>query len=183
VCASCVKGKARDTVGRWAGAPGSGFMVVDNTGEVLGRPEVAAAVGEKRDPQQDEEGGECRSPKRQKVEDDDHVPRKQKQQHCAAPKTSHVDTIASPTVFLVDDFRAKWCRCAECLGSFASLPFLLEEEEAYEPPEDADPPRSVFDPIDIDALNRLPRERVINGLLAWNNMKYVLSGVFPPLLL
>ncbi|KAK4047028.1 hypothetical protein OIO90_006349 [Microbotryomycetes sp. JL221] len=43
-----------------------------------------------------------------------------------------------PNVYLQDGWMDRWCRCSICLPNFVSLPFLLEEEEVYEPPEDPD---------------------------------------------
>jgi E3 ubiquitin-protein ligase UBR7 len=183
-----VKGKARDTVGRWAGAPDSGFMVVNDDGEVIGRlPDSAIcepATGEKRGAADEEEQGEPES-KRQRVDGDsgpsdevkawegssretaDPTPK------CTAPKSSLVDSIVSPSVFLAEGCRTRWCRCPDCTVTFSTLPFLLEEAALYEPPADNQVPRSVFDPIDMEVLNRLPRVQVIEGLLAWNGMKCV----------
>lgn len=64
---------------------------------------------------------------------------------------------ARPNVYLEEGFMDRWCRCREvsavharlprltadpklsqCLGMFTKLPFLLEEEEVFEPPEDPD---------------------------------------------
>jgi E3 ubiquitin-protein ligase UBR7 len=59
-------------------------------------------------------------------------------------------------VFLTEGWRQRWCRCSsvscgrllsrvrsplplpQCLPSLEAHPFLLEEEETYEPPEDPD---------------------------------------------
>ena len=51
-------------------------------------------------------------------------------------------------------------------------PYLLVEEETYEPPEDPDSGLSL-DQLGMQALNRLPRDKVIDGIRAFNDMRYV----------
>ncbi|KAG6371256.1 hypothetical protein JVT61DRAFT_9721 [Boletus reticuloceps] len=41
-------------------------------------------------------------------------------------------------IFLTEGFRERWCRCERCLPSLQACPYLLEEEDTYEPPEDPD---------------------------------------------
>jgi E3 ubiquitin-protein ligase UBR7 len=164
-------------------------MVAKDDGQVLGRlePDPSSAepvVGEKRDAPEQEEGQEGGpEPKRQRVDGDslgsDEVKPGQGSNEaaltkkCMAPTASAVDSITSPFVFLEEGFRTRWCRCPDCVNVFTALPYLLEEAALYEPPADTQAPRSVFDPIDMEALNRLPRVQVIEGLLAWNGMKCV----------
>ncbi|KAG9311443.1 hypothetical protein JVU11DRAFT_8558 [Chiua virens] len=73
-------------------------------------------------------------------------------------------------VFLTDDFRQRWCRCEQCLPLLQAHPYLLEEEETYEPPEDPDSGLS-FEELGVRALERLPRDRAIDGIHAFNNMR------------
>ena len=40
----------------------------------------------------------------------------------------------SCSLFLAENFRSSFCRCAECYQKLRALPQLLEEEESYEPP-------------------------------------------------
>jgi E3 ubiquitin-protein ligase UBR7 len=51
-----------------------------------------------------------------------------------------------------------------------SKPFLLEEEETYEPPEDPDSKLSLEE-LGMRALQHLPRDRAIDGIIAFNNMR------------
>lgn len=64
--------------------------------------------------------------------------------------------LGAGDVFLVDEWRSQWCRCDQasrrssilmsglsftsfqCLPALEAEPYLLEEEETYEPPEDPD---------------------------------------------
>ena len=78
----------------------------------------------------------------------------------------------------------------QCLPSLEANPFLLEEEETYEPPQDPDCgeyfssqfltiPRHFpslglsLEELGMRALERLPRDRAIDGILAFNAMRYV----------
>ncbi|KAH9849357.1 hypothetical protein C2E23DRAFT_870675 [Lenzites betulinus] len=73
-------------------------------------------------------------------------------------------------VFLTEGWRDRWCRCKNCLPSLQSNPFLLEEEETYEPPEDPDSTLSLEE-LGMRALQRLPREKAIDGIRAFNAMR------------
>ncbi|KAI1798195.1 hypothetical protein LXA43DRAFT_979197 [Ganoderma leucocontextum] len=73
-------------------------------------------------------------------------------------------------VFLTEGWRDRWCRCKNCLPSLEARPYLLEEEETYEPPEDPDSGLSLEE-LGMRALNCLPRERAINGIMAFNAMR------------
>ena len=37
-------------------------------------------------------------------------------------------------MFLKENFRERFCRCASCYPTLSKFPQLLEEEESYEPP-------------------------------------------------
>ncbi len=104
---------------------------------------------------------------------------------CLAPPLNPVaqQILADPSselgagdVFLTEDFRERWCRCEECLPSLEANAFLLKEEETYEPPEDPDSGLSLEE-LGMRALNRLPRERAIDGIHAFNAMRYVALDV------
>ena len=74
------------------------------------------------------------------------------------------------------------------MPSLQTFPCLLEEEETYEPPEDPDsgPFREVLvfyndltmsftglslEELGLRALQHIPRERAINGIHAFNEMR------------
>ncbi|PIL27523.1 transcription factor [Ganoderma sinense ZZ0214-1] len=78
--------------------------------------------------------------------------------------------LGAGDVFLTEGWRDRWCRCKNCLPSLEARPYLLEEEETYEPPEDPDSGLSLEE-LGMRALNRLPRERAINGIMAFNAMR------------
>ncbi|PWN91413.1 hypothetical protein FA10DRAFT_300027 [Acaromyces ingoldii] len=87
-------------------------------------------------------------------------------------------------VFLEEQFRARICRCSECLPKFAAIPFVLEAEDTYNPPQSqavseigdheseggASQTSSTYD-LGLAALNRLPREQMINSLEAYNHLR------------
>ena len=70
------------------------------------------------------------------------------QQVCLAP-TPHpfaqsvlsqygAQTLGAGDIFLSGDWRKRWCRCDSCYPGLRKRPYLSEEEETYEPPEDPD---------------------------------------------
>ncbi|KAI0777688.1 hypothetical protein BD413DRAFT_186809 [Trametes elegans] len=95
--------------------------------------------------------------------------------------------LGAGDTFLTDGWRDRWCRCQKCLPSLQAHPFLLLEEETYEPPEDPDSgmwPGSVvylfvscrpsglsLEELGMRALQRLPREKAIDGIMAFNAMR------------
>ncbi|KAI8970918.1 hypothetical protein BD414DRAFT_449431 [Trametes punicea] len=78
--------------------------------------------------------------------------------------------LGAGDVFLTEGFRDRWCRCRNCLPSLQAHPFLLEEEQTYEPPEDPDSGLSLEE-LGMRALQRLPREKAIDGIMAFNAMR------------
>lgn len=85
----------------------------------------------------------------------------------------------------------------KCLASLRLHPYLLEEEETYEPPEDPDSGElhssgMTSDPMDVErrlflglsleelgmrALERLPRDKAIDGIRAFNEMRFVAASI------
>ncbi|KAI0646315.1 hypothetical protein C8Q79DRAFT_1000677 [Trametes meyenii] len=74
--------------------------------------------------------------------------------------------LGAGDVFLTEGWRERWCRCKNAKAK----PFLLEEEETYEPPEDPDSGLSLEE-LGMRALQRLPREKAIDGIMAFNAMR------------
>ncbi|KAJ7868844.1 hypothetical protein B0H13DRAFT_1055333 [Mycena leptocephala] len=100
----------------------------------------------------------------------------------AAYATAELDwdaALCTGDVFLTEKFRERWCRCDECLPSLEAHPYLLEEEETYEPPEDPDSGLSLEE-LGMRALERLPRDRAIDGILAFNAMRDNLRAYLRP---
>ncbi|KAG6911042.1 hypothetical protein DXG01_005458 [Tephrocybe rancida] len=79
-------------------------------------------------------------------------------------------SLGAGDLFLSENFRERWCHCASCLPSLQASPCLLEEEETYEPPEDPDSGLSLEE-LGMRALERLPRDRAIDGIHAFNGMR------------
>ncbi|EJF63695.1 hypothetical protein DICSQDRAFT_167748 [Dichomitus squalens LYAD-421 SS1] len=78
--------------------------------------------------------------------------------------------LGAGDVFLTEGWRDRWCQCKSCLPSLQARPYLLDEEETYEPPEDPDSGLSLEE-LGMRALNCLPRERAIDGIMAFNAMR------------
>ncbi|KAI5829233.1 hypothetical protein K523DRAFT_338091 [Schizophyllum commune Tattone D] len=89
-------------------------------------------------------------------------------------------SLGTGDVFLTrEDFRERWCRCEDCLPLFLANKFLLEDEETWEPPEDEDSGRSLEE-LGLRALNNLPRDRAIDGIMHFNALKDHLVGYLRP---
>ncbi|KAJ7621250.1 hypothetical protein FB45DRAFT_928779 [Roridomyces roridus] len=87
--------------------------------------------------------------------------------------------LCTGDVFLTDNFRDRWCRCDSCLPSLEAHPYLLEEEDTYEPPEDPDSALTLEE-LGMRALERLPRDRAIDGIHAFNAMRDNLRAYLQP---
>ncbi|KAF5366569.1 hypothetical protein D9758_008982 [Tetrapyrgos nigripes] len=80
-------------------------------------------------------------------------------------------------IFLTEGFRNRWCHCDTCGPLLAQ--YLSVEEETYEPPEDPDSGLSLEE-LGMRALSRLPRERAIDGIHAFNSMRDDLKNYLRP---
>ncbi|KAJ7596019.1 hypothetical protein C8J56DRAFT_923840 [Mycena floridula] len=105
---------------------------------------------------------------------------------CLAPPLNAIaqaalahQTLSPGDLFLTDGFRERWCRCSSCLPMLEPYPFLLEEEETYEPPEDPDSGLSLEE-LGIRALARLPRDRAIDSIHAYNALRDDLKKYLMP---
>lgn len=78
--------------------------------------------------------------------------------------------LGAGDVFLTEGWRERWCRCDQCSPSLQAHPYLLEEEQTYEPPEDPDSGLSLEE-LGMRALARIPRDRAIDGIHAFNDMR------------
>ncbi|KAF8309694.1 uncharacterized protein EI90DRAFT_3052621 [Cantharellus anzutake] len=88
-----------------------------------------------------------------------------------------IEDLGDCDIFLSEGFRLRWCRCADCTLMFEweknhpRYRFLFEEEpDLYEPPEDPDSGTSLEE-LGMRALDRLPRDKTIDGIQAYNNMR------------
>ncbi|KIJ42428.1 hypothetical protein M422DRAFT_48265 [Sphaerobolus stellatus SS14] len=77
------------------------------------------------------------------------------------------EIIGEGEIFLTDGWHERWCRCDK------------EEKETYEPPKDPDSGKSLVD-LGIRALLNLPRDRAIDGIMAYNNMRDELISYLRP---
>lgn len=111
----------------------------------------------------------------------------------------HETLPAAPTssisLFLQENFRDSFCRCATCFPRLSKHPQLLEEEDAYEPPmsesdgehqDDARSAagRSVHSGSLLErgeaALSSMDRVRAIEGVMAYNHMKDKVKAFLQP---
>ncbi|KAK7436687.1 hypothetical protein VKT23_018942 [Stygiomarasmius scandens] len=88
-------------------------------------------------------------------------------------------TLGTGDIFLKEGFRNRWCHCQMCQPCLESHQYLLVEEETYEPPEDPDSGLSLEE-LGMRALSRLPRERAIDGIHAFNSMRDDLKNYLRP---
>jgi len=101
---------------------------------------------------------------------------------------SGVHALGAGDIFLAGDWRKRWCQCDSCIPELRKHPYLLEGEETYEPPEDPDSSESCssmisgrtnnstlglsLEELGLRALERLPRDRALDGIRAFNTMRY-----------
>ncbi|KAI4135438.1 MAG: hypothetical protein LQ341_005874 [Variospora aurantia] len=93
----------------------------------------------------------------------------------------------SISLFLKEDFRDHFCRCAKCYLDLRKHPQLLEEEESYEPPisesDDVDGGSvgtgSLLDRGEA-ALNNVDRVRAIEGVMVYNHLKDKVKSFLQP---
>ncbi|KAL0060655.1 hypothetical protein AAF712_012532 [Marasmius tenuissimus] len=79
-------------------------------------------------------------------------------------------TLGAGDLFFTEGFRDRFCRCSACLPCLEVNRCLLEEEDTYEPPTDPDSGLSLEE-LGMRALSRLPRDRAIDGIHAFNTMR------------
>ncbi|KAL0581428.1 hypothetical protein V5O48_000582 [Marasmius crinis-equi] len=79
-------------------------------------------------------------------------------------------TPGTGDLFFTEGFRDRFCRCPACLPCLEAHRCLLEEEETYEPPNDPDSGLSLEE-LGMRALSRIPRDRAIDGIHAFNAMR------------
>ncbi|KAL8876849.1 MAG: hypothetical protein Q9198_005021, partial [Flavoplaca austrocitrina] len=91
------------------------------------------------------------------------------------------------SLFLKEDFRDHFCRCADCYPNLRQHPQLLEEEDSYEPPlssEDENVRGSVGTGSLLDrgeaALNNVDRVRAIEGVMVYNHLKDKVKSFLQP---
>lgn len=91
-------------------------------------------------------------------------------------------------MFFTPGWRERWCKCSnvslytgrnclilihiQCSLPVAAKPYLTEEEETYEFPDDPDAGLSLEE-LGMRALEKLPRDQAINGIQAFQTMRLV----------
>jgi E3 ubiquitin-protein ligase UBR7 len=106
---------------------------------------------------------------------------------------SGAQALGAGDIFLSGDWRNRWCSCDSCLSELRKHPYFLEEEETYQPPEDPDSrefqaliitgwmnnsiSELSLEELGLRALERLPRDRALDGIRAFNTMRYAGDNV------
>ncbi|KAL8931882.1 MAG: hypothetical protein Q9211_006670, partial [Gyalolechia sp. 1 TL-2023] len=121
--------------------------VVDHTTEVLPQEESNGILDSKSHipllaPDTDQREPSPSLKRKASVADtdpDDLTPITSKKPKLATPQNCYTETLPPPppqqlSLFLREDFRDHFCRCAKCYPDLRIHPQLLEEEESYEPP-------------------------------------------------
>ncbi|KAL7416294.1 hypothetical protein BDY24DRAFT_412497 [Mrakia frigida] len=86
----------------------------------------------------------------------------------AADATNHGFGTGRLDLFLPENFREKWCRCEKHLPQLSALPYLLEEEETWEPADEA--PAPDVESLLLASLSSLPREATINVITGFQEL-------------
>ncbi|GAA5855792.1 hypothetical protein JCM5353_001505 [Sporobolomyces roseus] len=84
-------------------------------------------------------------------------------------------------LFLGNDWMDNWCRCEECLPMFDEFPYMLEEEDEYAPPEDAEAHKSTFDLGMDHLLNKMPRAQALDSIRAFSGLSDRIKDYLRPL--
>jgi len=126
------------------------------------------------------------SAKKPRVEHEGGDPNDRHADGCRAPFKHASDSILNriepgfSNVFLAEGWRSRWCRCPDCLVVLRRLSWLIEEEEdVWEPGEDTDSLKSLHE-LGLEALKKLPREQLVDGMNAYNKLKQQMLDFLKP---
>jgi E3 ubiquitin-protein ligase UBR7 len=100
---------------------------------------------------------------------------------CKRERWQVVSNEVEVDLFCVRGWRDELCRCDKCMELYKQhqIEFILGVEETYEPPEDDDAQKSLFD-CGMKALNQMDRVSAIEGILAYNQFKDELIEFLKP---
>ncbi|KAL8708067.1 MAG: hypothetical protein Q9220_006999 [cf. Caloplaca sp. 1 TL-2023] len=218
ICYKCVG--ANPWIRRYAGTSGFLRPVFKASGEEMGEPSLtktgeSTSEATPREESNDDADGHSGSLQpiwsppadrnttgsKRKAEDDGEAeePTQMKKTKVEASHDCYYETLppanlASFSLFVKEDFRDHFCRCAKCYSDLRKHPQLLEEEELYEPPlsEDGDDGRgsigtgSLLDRGEA-ALNNVDRVRAIGkyspaskGVMVYNHLKDKVKSFLQP---
>ncbi|KAL8947955.1 MAG: hypothetical protein Q9222_005814 [Ikaeria aurantiellina] len=129
-------------------------------------------TGSKRKAQEDEEIDESAQTKKAKVE---------------ASHDCYYDTLPEPnpasfSLFVKDDFRDHFCRCAKCYADLRKHPQLLEEEDSYEPPmsEDGEGGRGSVGTGSLLDRDVMATNKSTEGVMVYNHLKDKVKSFLQP---
>ncbi|KAI4089817.1 MAG: hypothetical protein LQ339_008470 [Xanthoria mediterranea] len=130
--------------------------------------------------------------RRAEDDEDSHDPTQSKKAKTETNQNCYYKSLLEPgdetfSLFLKEDFRDHFCRCANCYPNLRKHPQLLEEEESYEPPlseEEENGRGSVGTGSLLDrgeaALNNVDRVRAIEGVMVYNHLKDKVKSFLQP---
>lgn len=106
--------------------------------------------------------------------------------NCRAPFKNRSESILIKldphfsNVYLVDGWRDRWCKCSDCYAILSKLDWLVQEEEdVWETGEDTESLKSIHE-LGLEAIKKLPRDQLINGILAYNQFKQQFLNFLKP---
>jgi len=203
VCANCVFGQ--ESLRKWAGTPGATLVVRDSMDDPW-RLEPIPSCDNDVSVSAEEPAGTSTTGSKRSLSPSDGSPEtkrirtsydttKSKPKMCLAPPSNPVaskiygqgikaalsasTSLGAGDIFFMEGFRDRWCHCATCLPFLHAHPYLLEEENTYEPPEDPDSSLSLEE-LGMRALERIPRDRAIDGIHAFQEMRNDLMNFLRP---
>lgn len=150
------------------------------------RSSSVLAPDKKRSGSVNPENAASPSSKKPRVERERCNPNDRHEDGCRAPFKHASDSILNriepgfSNVFLAEGWRTRWCRCPDCLVVLRGLNWLIEEEEdVWEPGEDTDSLKSIHE-LGLEALKKLPREQLVEGMNAYNKLKQQMLDFLKP---
>ncbi|KAL8363444.1 hypothetical protein RB601_009290 [Gaeumannomyces tritici] len=210
LCYKCVD--AYPWIKRYVGTEGFLPAVFSKPAVVEAVPEAKSpetpATGSSLKRKADDEGEEEPQESKRHKSEEDASPAPQPPQQSSIPNTT--DSAQAPKVtsgssstckleklppapsgqlslFMKEDFREHFCRCAECFPHLKPHPQLLEEEDTYEPPvsenggsEHGGSTQGSLLEMGESALRGVDRVRAIEGVMAYNHLKDKLKTFLQP---
>ncbi|BGP16046.1 hypothetical protein JCM10213_006818 [Rhodosporidiobolus nylandii] len=87
---------------------------------------------------------------------------------------------AKLNVYLEEGWMTRWCRCSQCLPMFVHYPYLLDEEDVYEPPEDPDADKTTFELGMNHLMTNMPRAQALDSIQAFTGLSDRLKEYLRP---
>ncbi|KAL1306624.1 hypothetical protein AAFC00_005303 [Neodothiora populina] len=146
--------------------------------------DITSSVATNKRKAEDEDPVATSDSKKIKVAEDEDAQKKTPEtESTSMPK--HTSLLPPPAgdvnLFVKEDFREQFCRCAECFPRLAKFPQLLEEEESYEPPMSESDADNAHGAASVGSgstyergealLSNVDRVRAIEGVMVYNQLR------------